>query len=137
MTCMPKVCGYPKCRACGTPYVLRRVFIVLPKPGAEWLWQRDCKHKKAKPVAVDSGAAHRREAQWKRRAKALVSAARDAQVELTAKTIRYAALVSVMTAEEEAAFTARIRAAHAARRSRLLAEPARAERQAGPPKENP
>jgi hypothetical protein len=67
---MPEVRAYPKCSACGAPYILRYVFIVLPEPGAEWLWQRDCKHKKAPAVGV-------------------------------------------------------------------VAEPARAERQAGPPKENP
>jgi hypothetical protein len=78
-----------------------------------------------------------REAQWRRRAKVLVTAAREAQFELTAKTIRYAALVSVMTAEEEAAFTARIRAANAARRARLQAQGRPVDLPAGPPKETP
>lgn len=54
---MPEVRSYPKCSACGTPYILRYVFIVLPEPGAEWIWQRDCKHKKARPVAVTEPAA--------------------------------------------------------------------------------
>lgn len=48
---MPKVRAYPLCSACAAPYVLRLVFIVLPKAGQDWLWQRDCKHKKAPPVS--------------------------------------------------------------------------------------
>jgi hypothetical protein len=57
---MPKVRGYPKCSACESPYVLRLVCVISPKPGEEWLWQRDCKHKKAPPVAVEAEPARDR-----------------------------------------------------------------------------
>lgn len=51
-----------------------------------------------------------RESQWRRRAKKLITLARDAQFELLAKTIRYSAMMAVLTAEENAALTVRIRA---------------------------
>lgn len=44
--------AYPKCSACDLPYVLRLVCIVFPKAAQEWVWQRDCKHKKAPPVVA-------------------------------------------------------------------------------------
>jgi hypothetical protein len=42
------VCSYPDCRV---PYVLRRAMRLDTTTGlrSEWVWQRDCKHKKAPP----------------------------------------------------------------------------------------
>lgn len=48
---MPKVKCYPLCSACKRPYVLRFVLAIFPKAREEWLWQRDCKHRKAPPVS--------------------------------------------------------------------------------------
>lgn len=41
----PKV--WPECSECGVAWVLRRA-MQFPK-GYIWVWQRDCKHRKAKP----------------------------------------------------------------------------------------
>lgn len=53
---MPNPQVYPKCGApdCNRPYVLRRG-IVLKGPSwvEEWVWARDCKHKKAAAKMVD------------------------------------------------------------------------------------
>lgn len=45
---MPSPQTWPVCSECDTDYVLRRCFVF--RDGgivSEWLWQRDCKHKKA------------------------------------------------------------------------------------------
>jgi hypothetical protein len=53
VTAMPKVKAYPLCSECNTPYVLRMTFVLGLASGQKsedrWLWQRDCKHKKAAP----------------------------------------------------------------------------------------
>lgn len=59
MSAMPKVQAYPMCSECQTPYVLRLTFVIAPKPRERWLWQRDCKHKKADAVARWSDKAPR------------------------------------------------------------------------------
>lgn len=41
----PVVTYYPRCAECETAFVLRRCLSL--SRGAVWLWQRDCKHKKA------------------------------------------------------------------------------------------
>lgn len=48
-TAMPEVRAYPVCDAldCDTPYVLRRCWTFGAETQEQWLWQRDCKHKKA------------------------------------------------------------------------------------------
>ena len=56
---MPKVKVYPLCSECRAPYVLRRAFVLnIGKQettgGARWIWQRDCKHKKAVPLSSAS-----------------------------------------------------------------------------------
>lgn len=53
---MPKVKAYPLCSECHTPYVLRLLYTLTPPAHETWLWQRDCKHKKAAPLASDSPA---------------------------------------------------------------------------------
>lgn len=50
---MPKVLVYPQCPECNVPYVLRKsiVFAINKSELAdEWLWQRDCNHKKVTPI---------------------------------------------------------------------------------------
>lgn len=49
--------AWPACSECNTAYVLRRAILFTSGTkgkGAEinegWVWQRDCKHKKAKAV---------------------------------------------------------------------------------------
>lgn len=50
---MPEVKAYPKCSECGTAFVLRLCFhFGAGDLGHGWLWQRDCKHKKAEPETV-------------------------------------------------------------------------------------
>jgi hypothetical protein len=52
-----RITGYPICGECKTPYILRRTYVLAFKKGERssnrWLWQRDCKHKKAAPVVVE------------------------------------------------------------------------------------
>ena len=51
---MPQVRAYPKCSECGTPFVLRMCFHFGAGGIAHsWLWQRDCKHKKAEAEIVE------------------------------------------------------------------------------------
>lgn len=54
---MPKVRDYPICSECKAPWVLRLCFLIMPDGGSQWLWQRDCKHKRAVPV---TNSAYRR-----------------------------------------------------------------------------
>lgn len=58
-----KIKAYPKCSECDTAYVLRKAFVFHTTSGKgtkkatlneEWVWQRDCKHKKATPKLVKS-----------------------------------------------------------------------------------
>lgn len=50
---MPRVVAYPKCEECGAAFVLRMCFSFGTSDLThDWLWQRDCKHKKAGIVAV-------------------------------------------------------------------------------------
>jgi hypothetical protein len=46
---IPKVRTYPVCSECKAPYVLRRAWLIQSNT-EEWIWQRDCKHKKAVPL---------------------------------------------------------------------------------------
>jgi len=48
---------YPFCSDCKAAYVLRLALVFASKPGSrkatlrhEWVWQRDCKHRKAEPA---------------------------------------------------------------------------------------
>ena len=47
---------FPRCAECGVAYVLRRCFTYaidgLAGSGWQWLWMRDCKHKKVHPEIV-------------------------------------------------------------------------------------
>lgn len=48
----PQPATWPTCGDCGVAYVLRRGIVVTPKGkrmslDEKWVWQRDCKHKKA------------------------------------------------------------------------------------------
>lgn len=61
-TAMPKVRAYPVCSECRAPYVLRHAIFVFDAqmkatPG-KWVWQRDCKHKKAVPLSSASPRVH-------------------------------------------------------------------------------
>lgn len=50
MSAHPEVVAWPVCEEpeCETPYVLRRCLAMNGNEWKmEWLWQRDCKHKKA------------------------------------------------------------------------------------------
>jgi hypothetical protein len=47
---MPVVKVYPLCSECRAPYVLRHGFNLSNGCKETWIWQRDCKHKKAAPV---------------------------------------------------------------------------------------
>lgn len=48
MSTMPKVELWLICDECEAPWALRRNLL-----DGEWLWTRDCKHKKATYTAVD------------------------------------------------------------------------------------
>lgn len=53
MASYPKIKAYPYCSSCGRAYVLRLSLAFLPQARKwleEWLWVRDCKHKKAEPL---------------------------------------------------------------------------------------
>lgn len=56
---MPKVEVYPVCSECRTPYVLRHALFVFDSQMKgtpnQWVWRRDCKHKKAPPGTVYAG----------------------------------------------------------------------------------
>ena len=59
----PQPRAWPACSECGVAFVLRRAvtFKTLPKSlivAEEWVWQRDCKHKKAKPITQEPNGAH-------------------------------------------------------------------------------
>lgn len=48
--------AWPQCSDCKAAYVLRRAIVFASKPGPrkatmrhEWVWQRDCKHRRAAP----------------------------------------------------------------------------------------
>lgn len=48
--------AWPQCSDCKAAYVLRRAIVFASKPGSrkatirpEWVWQRDCKHRRAAP----------------------------------------------------------------------------------------
>ncbi len=51
---------WPRCSECKVDYVLRRAVVFVTKPNwlrrlmitNEWVWQRDCKHRKAAPEVV-------------------------------------------------------------------------------------
>lgn len=45
---------WPRCSECDVDYVLRRCFVFNGRTGYDWLWQRDCKHKKADAAIVDA-----------------------------------------------------------------------------------
>ncbi len=52
----PEVKVWPVCDApdCETPYILRRCMTFTATDlNYEWLWQRDCKHKKASAIVYD------------------------------------------------------------------------------------
>ncbi len=51
---MPNVRVYPLCSECRAPYVLRHALIMLPSGKSGWVWQRDCKHKHAAPLASNA-----------------------------------------------------------------------------------
>lgn len=46
----PDPTAWPECAECGVTYVLRRCIVFGDETGYRWLWQRDCKHKKADAV---------------------------------------------------------------------------------------
>ncbi len=49
----PKIKAYPKCNTCDVAYVLRLAHVLGDQRWThEWVWQRDCKHKKAPPKLV-------------------------------------------------------------------------------------
>jgi hypothetical protein len=55
---MPRPTIWPVCPECGVAFVLRRAMTFSTAPSRrrttlryEWLWSRDCKHKKVTPVA--------------------------------------------------------------------------------------
>lgn len=55
----PQPKAWPACPTCDTAYVLRRAIVMRTEGkratmGEEWVWQRDCKHKKAEPVVKTS-----------------------------------------------------------------------------------
>lgn len=43
----PNPTVWPECSECGAAWVLRRAFTLTQ--GTMWVWQRDCKHRKAEP----------------------------------------------------------------------------------------
>lgn len=48
----PVIQHYPICSDCGAPYVLRRAILFdvkMKEITPEFVWQRDCRHKKAPP----------------------------------------------------------------------------------------
>lgn len=54
MNPQPKV--FPQCSECKTAFVLRRAIVFSGRNSSrpirltnEWVWQRDCKHRKAAP----------------------------------------------------------------------------------------
>ena len=50
----PNPLVYPVCGECETAYVLRRAYLFGARQVTEeWIWQRDCKHKKAEPTLID------------------------------------------------------------------------------------
>lgn len=51
-TVHPTVTYYPKCSECGLAFVLRRCFSFGLNEWL-WLWERDCKHKKAAAEVVE------------------------------------------------------------------------------------
>lgn len=51
--------AFPACSECGLAWVLRRSMTVDMSSGTgvfaeKWVWQRDCKHKKAPPEIVEA-----------------------------------------------------------------------------------
>lgn len=57
----PKPKAWPQCSECKTAYVLRRAIVFSGRNGSrrmhistEWVWQRDCKHRKAAPEVAKS-----------------------------------------------------------------------------------
>lgn len=53
----PDPSAWPACGECGVAYVLRRVMRYdtnPPKMFMDWVWQQDCKHRKAAAVVVDA-----------------------------------------------------------------------------------
>lgn len=44
----PNPSTWPECSECGTAWVLRRALSM--SKGWMWVWQRDCRHKRAEPV---------------------------------------------------------------------------------------
>lgn len=50
--------AWPQCPECGLPWVMRRSLRFTPAgPSAitpEWLWQRDCKHRKVEPIIAEA-----------------------------------------------------------------------------------
>jgi hypothetical protein len=46
---------WPACSQCDAPYLVRRAFVFNMRKGtaaSRWIWQRDCRHKKAEPKLV-------------------------------------------------------------------------------------
>ena len=64
----PQPTSCPYCSECGIDYVLRRAIVFNAKPGSrsmtihsEWVWQRDCKHRKAAPKMASAKTSRRKE----------------------------------------------------------------------------
>ena len=49
----PKIDAHIVCSECRAPFVLRRGHSITQGCAVVWVWQRDCKHKKAAPFAVE------------------------------------------------------------------------------------
>ncbi len=55
----PQPKAWPMCSTCKQSFVLRRAMVFDVKAGVidmQWCWQRDCKHKKAKPITGEVGS---------------------------------------------------------------------------------
>lgn len=49
----PEINAHIVCSECRAPFVLRRGHSITQGCAVVWVWQRDCKHKKAAPFAVE------------------------------------------------------------------------------------
>lgn len=53
----PQPRAWPRCSECKTAYVLRLALMFdshIKTMSNEWMWQRDCKHRKAEPEVAGS-----------------------------------------------------------------------------------